>query len=239
MFLYQPNDFEQIFRTEGVWPVRRGLNTFDYYRKQIRPDIFAETGGLINEQGQKWAEVRTIVNPIMMKPANVNAYVPSIDDIARDFIAHIDRMLDSNNETPATFGNDIRRWALESVCFVALDHRLNLANGENTDQRATDIIQAVEDFIDLSFDLELKPSPWRWIATPKFKRLMKSFDVLTNSTLYYIENALAKLEENKAKGTNAENREPSVLEKILKTNKNVAVVMAIDMMVAGVDTVSS
>lgn len=225
-----------MFRTEGIWPLRRGMATFDHYRKHIRPDLFAESGGLLNEQGEKWAHVRSIVGPIMMKPANVNAYIPSVDEIAIEFVANVDKLRDSNMEVPSTFDFELRKWALESVCFIALDHRLNIVTGA-TDSRAADIIKAVDDFINLSYDLEMKPSPWRWIATPKYKQLMASFDKMTNTTMYYIENAIAKL-ENSDKNANEGSHQKSVLEKILKTDKQVAVVMAIDMMLAGVDTVS-
>lgn len=46
--VFDPKDFEAIYRTEGVWPVRPSLETVSYYRKKIRPDIYS-TGGLANE----------------------------------------------------------------------------------------------------------------------------------------------------------------------------------------------
>lgn len=56
------------------------------------------------------------------------------------------------------------------------------------------------------------------------------------TTLYYIDEAIEKFEENPS---SEHNREPSVLEKLLKIDKHVAVVMALDMFLAGVDTTSS
>lgn len=46
---FEPQDYEKVFRTEGPWPVRRGLDTFTYYRTKVRPEIFGESGGLANE----------------------------------------------------------------------------------------------------------------------------------------------------------------------------------------------
>ena len=46
---FDPHDIEKVFRTEGVWPNRRELETLNYYRKQIRPDIYGEVGGLFTE----------------------------------------------------------------------------------------------------------------------------------------------------------------------------------------------
>lgn len=50
--------------------------------------------------------------------------------------------------------------------------------------------------------------------------------------------ALKEIDEKKDKNyINEEFSEPSVLEKLLKIDEKVAVVMALDMLVAGVDTV--
>lgn len=46
---FDPHDIEKVFRTEGIWPNRRELETLSYYRKQVRPDIYGEVGGLFAE----------------------------------------------------------------------------------------------------------------------------------------------------------------------------------------------
>ena len=46
---FDPKDYEKVFRNEGVWPIRRGMETFIYYRKNIRKDIFKDLGGLVTE----------------------------------------------------------------------------------------------------------------------------------------------------------------------------------------------
>lgn len=48
VLVFDPKDFETIYRTEGVWPVRRGLDTVEHYRRKVRPDIFGG-GGLAIE----------------------------------------------------------------------------------------------------------------------------------------------------------------------------------------------
>lgn len=46
---FDPNDIETVYRTEGLYPHRMGLETFQYYRKNYRPDLFKESGGLLTE----------------------------------------------------------------------------------------------------------------------------------------------------------------------------------------------
>lgn len=55
--------------------------------------------------------------------------------------------------------------------------------------------------------------------------------------MHFVDKAIEKLEKNPNKSD--EDREPSVLEKLLKVDRHVAVVMALDMLLAGVDTVSN
>lgn len=45
---FEPEDFEKVFRNDSIWPHRKSLETLEYYRSTIRPDIYAEYGGLFN-----------------------------------------------------------------------------------------------------------------------------------------------------------------------------------------------
>lgn len=47
LFLFDPNDFELVFRTEGKYPVRRGLDTLEYFRSVYRKDWFEKNIGLV------------------------------------------------------------------------------------------------------------------------------------------------------------------------------------------------
>lgn len=176
-----PNDFEILFRNEGIWPARRGIATFDHYRKEFRPDVFKNMGGLLNEQGEPWSKMRSIASPIMLKPATVNAYVPMVDEIAVEFCDRIKTLRDDKNELPANFMYELNKWALESIASIALDKRLHILDGKKEDRnsRESQLIKAVDDFFTLSFELEMLPSLWRYMPTPKFNELMKVFDIMT------------------------------------------------------------
>lgn len=179
--LLDSEHFETIYRNEGVWPNRLGIQTFDHYRKQIRPDVFKNMGGLISEQGEPWAKMRSSVSPILLKPTTVNAYIPGVDDIAVEFCDRIKTLRDDKLELPPKFMHELNRWALETIASIGLDQRLHILDGSVSDKnkRAMELIKAVDDFFTLSFELELKPSLWRYIATPKYKELMKVFDIMT------------------------------------------------------------
>lgn len=46
---FNVEDVVKVFRTEGNFPVRLGMETLQHYRKNIRPDIYGEYGSLITE----------------------------------------------------------------------------------------------------------------------------------------------------------------------------------------------
>lgn len=176
-----PNDFETVFRTEGIWPHRRGIATFNHYRKHIRPDVFKNMGGLISESGEAWGKMRSVVSPIMLKPTIVNAYTPVVDEIAIEFCDRIKNLRDKNMELPAKFLYELNKWSLESIASIAVNQRLHILDGRKNDESspASQLIKSVDDFFTLSYELEMVPSLWRYIETPKYKQLMKAFETMT------------------------------------------------------------
>lgn len=83
---YDEKDFEKIYRTEGVWPVRPHLNIVDHYRLVVKGKKYEQNAGLLVEDGERWYTLRTKVNPIMLMPKTVKRYLPSVDNVACDFI---------------------------------------------------------------------------------------------------------------------------------------------------------
>lgn len=64
---------------------------------------------------------------------------------------------------------------------------------------------------------------------------MDTFDQMTETIMYYVDQAVARLDAKDLSKTDASDR--SVLEKLLLIDRRVAIVMAFDMLLAGVDTV--
>lgn len=110
------------------------------------------------------------------------------------------------------------------------------SNSDNPD--AKKLFANITTFFRTSADLELKPTLWKYISTPKFKKVMKSLDNINEITVKYITEVLKRLEEERKFSKNKPDSEKSILEKLLKVDKKIATVMAMDMLMAGVDTVS-
>lgn len=187
VLITDPNDFELIFRTEGPWPYRRAFEVSRHHRKEVRPEKFNNVGGLMGEHEEGWYKLRSTINPAMLRPATVNSYIPQVDYVANQFCDHIRCVRDEKNEMPAKFIFDINKWAMESISMLALDTHLNLLRDDvpNNDPRPREFIHSLEEFITLSVDLEYRPSLWKYIATPKYKRIIKAMDKFSEYTFHF------------------------------------------------------
>ena len=77
----------------------------------------------------------------MMQPKTVQRYIPTVDRIATDFVNRIRDIRDEKNEVPADFGNEMNKWALESIAYIALDQRLGLLTDLDPDSDGQKLIQ--------------------------------------------------------------------------------------------------
>ncbi|XP_055539504.1 cytochrome P450 CYP12A2-like isoform X1 [Wyeomyia smithii] len=231
---FNPDDFQKLFRAEGPWPIRRTSDSLIYYRKKLRPDIFHGMGGLLSEHGEPWHKFRTVVNPVMMQPKTIKLYVDKVDVVSREFMEIMKSIRDEKNELPADFDQWLNRWSLESMGMLAMDTRLGVL-GEHLSEEAEYILKNIRQFFELTYQLDVLPSVWKIVKTPKFHKLMKALDDLTGIVKSKVDDAVVRLDKNPS----VDNENQSVLEKLLKVDRNIAVLMAFDMLLAGVDTTAT
>ncbi|XP_053945324.1 cytochrome P450 CYP12A2-like [Anastrepha ludens] len=236
LFTFQPNDYQTVFRTEGPQPIRMGLDIVQYHRQVHRPEIFKHAAGLVAEQGEGWAHFRTAVNPVMMNPKTTNVYAPKMNRVADEFLELIKRKRDSHtHEMSSDFESYINYWAMDAVCLVALDTELGMINNSADHPKAKAVIDGMRKFFELLFELDLKPSLWKYVATPNFRRVIRTLDELTEISIHYIDEAIKRDAAQLAQS----DVEQSVLQRLISIDRTVAIVMAMDMMMAGVDTTTS
>nr|QST15059.1 CYP362A6 protein [Diaphanosoma celebensis] len=230
-----PEDVETVFRNEGRFPVRLGFETLKIHRQQ-RPNQFSATGLLV-AQGEDWWKIRSKAQQPMLKPKNIYSYLPVINEIGDDFIDRIRLIRQENNEMKPDFLNEMYRWALESVAVVALNTRLGcLSPTLAPDSEAQKMITAVNtSFLDIT-KLEVGFPLWRIMTTPSLRRLFKAQDFFAETSVKYIN---ATIEKIKSRPEDSD-EEQTILEQLLLRGMSLqdAVVMVIDMLMAGIDTTS-
>ncbi|CAB3372378.1 Hypothetical predicted protein [Cloeon dipterum] len=236
VMIYNADDVETVFRNEGIWPERPSLRCLKYFREVVKKDFFKGVGGILNDQGETWHKSRTLVNPVMMQPKTAKQYAAGIDQVAEDFIAKIPGFRDSKSEMPDDFKNELHKWALESIAVIALDTRLGCLDPDlKADSVPQRMIEAIHQLFHDMHILEVKSIVWTMISTPTFKRFLKNASLLLDISYKYI---IEAVERSKIK--KGDEGPSSVLEKFLERDPDPtrAIVMALDMLFAGVDTTS-
>ncbi|XP_062123392.1 LOW QUALITY PROTEIN: uncharacterized protein LOC133836820 [Drosophila sulfurigaster albostrigata] len=232
-----PGHFEQVIRAEGPWPERQGKSIMDFHRSQYRKDFYQGVEGIISTDGEMWAKFRFTVNPVMLQPKIVRLYYQKLSDVNKEFIQRIREIRDHHTfEVPENFEEEINRWTLESVSVVALDKQLGLINKNRNDPQLRKLFDSINQYFALAAKIELRPSFWRFLPSPQFKRAMQALDNIQEVSGNFVNEALERL---KHEPTEKPEHEKSVLEKLLKIDKKIATVMAMDMIMAGVDTTTS
>ncbi|XP_069672037.1 probable cytochrome P450 301a1, mitochondrial [Periplaneta americana] len=216
VMLFEPDEIEKVYRSEGPFPYRSAFRVLNYYRAFTRKDFFEGVRGTIVSQGAEWQQFRTKVNQPMLQPRSTKMYVGPIDAVAQDFI---------NSYHTATV-------------YIGLDTRMGCLDGRlDPDSEPQKMIEALQTMLECLYKLDVRPSPWKIISTPSWRAFVKASDFFLEVALKYITQATERLKSLPPDS----DRELTILEKVLARAKNpkTAVVMALDMMIAGVDTTSS
>ncbi|XP_034236857.1 cytochrome P450 CYP12A2-like isoform X2 [Thrips palmi] len=222
----------RVFRSEGPLPIRGGADSLDYYFRNMRKHC---PPSLIISQGPEWQTFRSAVNQVMMQPRNTLQYVRPIDRVSQEFVDRMRVIRNDKLEMPPDFSHEISKWALESITLVALDARLGLL--KQPDPEASQMIKAVRCMFDSMYELDVLPSPWKLISTPAYRRFVSSIDFVTQLSTKHVNKAMERLSRLPAD----EERDFSVLENLLIRTRDPqrAVTMALDMLLAGIDTTAT
>ncbi|CAK1578093.1 unnamed protein product [Parnassius mnemosyne] len=237
VMLFDAESSAQILRAENNSPKRPGFMSLEYYRKVVKrkkghSDKYT---GLITDHGQEWRELRSAINPIMLQPKSIKAYNEALDEVAQDMVARMKSLRNENNMIKTKFSEEINLWSLESIGLIALGVRLNSFDFNlPMDSPVRKLIKMVHEFFAVADILDFKPSIWRFYPTKTFKRAMKLYDELENLNAEFIKKTVMRL-----KTENKPDDEKSVLEKLIDVDEKVAVLIASDLLFAGVDTVAN
>ncbi|KAK0095165.1 hypothetical protein PV326_009082 [Microctonus aethiopoides] len=236
VFLYDPEQCKKMYRVEGTWPMRVAIETMKYYRER-NPHFFKGKMGLVSSQGKVWHDFRKNVNQHMMQPRTIKPHVTQVDQVANDFIKRIRKLRDVKTlKLPSTFNNEMNKWALESICVIALDQRIGcLDSALPSNSEPQQMINAVHEMFELFYKLEVSPSLWRLYDTRNLKKLFKTLDTINQIAKKHIDQA--KIRFKKFPKNNADER--CVLESLLNIDEQTAYIMAIDMLTAGIDTTAN
>uniref|UniRef100_A0A1I8NRH0 Cytochrome P450 n=1 Tax=Stomoxys calcitrans TaxID=35570 RepID=A0A1I8NRH0_STOCA len=233
LITFNLKDHEKVFRTEGAYPFRPGNELALEYRLARKDDLYDEDNLGVAGQGAQWNKFRHAVNPVLMQPRYTVLYIEPIAKVNEDFIQRIIQLRDPNTlEVPGNFLTEIKRLAFDSVASIALDKHFGLVRNDDSVPEAQELFDNFQVFATSMYDLGIKPSIYKYFKTPTFRRFEKSMDRITDICRKFVDEALERIEKSGGEGK-------SVLEKLVKIDRRIAIIMAVDMLIAGADTTAT
>ncbi|XP_046970537.1 probable cytochrome P450 49a1 [Vanessa cardui] len=219
VFPFCAEETAKIYRREDSMPHRAVAPCLKHYKQELRQDFFGDEPGLIGVHGMPWSKFRSKVSKALVAPEAAKAAVPSLDDVAVDFLDRMENIMDHNREMPKDFLTELYKWALESVGAWALGTRLGCLSERDTD--AKEIIKNIHGFFHSVPELELSAPMWRIYSTKAYKTYVDALDSFRNLCLKRL-------------------TDKGVCAQIAKSSGDkVATILALDLLLVGVDTTAA
>ncbi|GFU13037.1 ecdysone 20-monooxygenase [Nephila pilipes] len=232
--LFEPDDFETVFKYQGRYPIRRISDFLVHYRRN-RPEKYS-SAGLANTEGDEWERLRKIIAPVLLKPKAIQFLLPSMSRVGDDFVDLLRSVRNPDTFVIENLSDVSYRLALEGVYMMSLDTRLGCLDPDlENNTAAADMILSVkllfESFQELFYGLPL----WKVFETASYKKLDKAESLMYEACSRQIGEAVEKLR-------NSDDDEEGVLRTLIRTNKlddKELIVSVIDLISGGIFTVAN
>ena len=209
--------------------------------RERRPDVYADTCGVVMEDDERWHDVRSKVQQDLMRLKSAMYYIDDLQEVGQDFVNYIRAIRNPEDFTVQDILLESHRWAFESITLVALDTRLGCLK-VNLDPVLKDVFDRTERVLG-SFPRVLTSLPtWKFLpprTSKVFRETEDDFTIILDYAKAKVEAAAEKIKQKNMNEQDADKDDISVLEKMILRNgadSTVPLVMAIDMVFAGIDT---
>ncbi|XP_052267065.1 probable cytochrome P450 CYP44 isoform X2 [Dreissena polymorpha] len=185
--LFDPDYIRLVFQHEGKMPhIVPLMETTQMYRQQRGLSL-----GLGNTNGEEWYRLRSAVQQMMMRPKAVTVYLPFVTEVAEDFVSHLRLIRDCNGHVP-NLRNEISKWNVESAAMTVFEARLNSFK-TSKDSEVQKMINANTAMFTLSAKMKFQLPLYKLFPTPIWKRLVDAEECVLQTSLKYLNEALAKI----------------------------------------------
>ncbi|KAK4877763.1 hypothetical protein RN001_010269 [Aquatica leii] len=237
LFVFDGDEIKKVFRREEDMPRRPSMPSLHYYKEILQKEFFDGNAGVIGIHGPKWDEFRRQVQQIVLPPSTAKKYIQPLNTIAGEFLQKMEESLNENQELPDNFLYEIYKWALESVARVSLDTRLGCLDANlDKNSESQNIINSINTFFWNVAEVELKMPIWKIYQNKAFKKYIAALEDFRILCMKHITKTL----EDTSKLQHKKEEDISIVERIFEKtgNSKIAAVLALDLMLVGVDTTS-
>jgi len=197
LHVFDPEDIKTVYSQEGKYPVVPPLQeTTQMYRAQKEMSL-----GLGNTNGEEWYKLRSNCIQKMLRPKEVSFHLPSVDATARDLLDLINQKRNDRGEV-GELRLEIGKWSIENAAKLVFDRKLGcLDPGSEADKWARKMVDANAEIFKLSGDLKLSVPLYKFLSTPKWRRLVAAEDAFYSEAIALVDEALLRFRSVVESGT--------------------------------------
>uniref|UniRef100_A0A8C7PSP9 Uncharacterized protein n=1 Tax=Oncorhynchus mykiss TaxID=8022 RepID=A0A8C7PSP9_ONCMY len=220
-----PELISQVIRQEGRYPVRTELPHWKEYR-----DMRGQAYGLHVDTGPQWHRIRSVLNPKMLKLAEVSAYAPVIHQVVGDLLQRIEslRLRSQDHTTVPDLTAELYKFGFEGISSILFETRLGCLQ-EEIPKDTLKFIAAANNMLTLSETVLFLPL-WTRNVLPFWKRFVQAWDDLV---------ALAQMDAQVLAGKQVEGMYLTYLLSCDKLTLEEVYISITELLLGGVDTTSN
>nr|QZM07453.1 cytochrome P450 monooxygenase CYP302A1 [Lasioderma serricorne] len=230
VWLFRPEDFESLFRSEGKYPQRRSHLALQKYRLD-RPNVY-NSGGLLPTNGPEWFRLRSVFQKGLSSPQSVQQFSCPTNRVIREWIERVEAMSSSKG---VDYLPELSRLFLELTCLAALDLRLNSFSEKELKpySRSSRLIEAALITNSCILNTDNGPQLWKFIETPLYRKLRKAQEYMESVAIDLLSLKMSIFSETDSKNST------SILDGYLSSPEvdfKDIIGMVCDFLLAGIDT---
>lgn len=229
--LFDPNDFETVFRSDDKYPVREAFMTLAHYNKKYNADI----QGIVTSQNESWHELRSKFQRQMLRPKAVTAYFDNHAKVADELVEKISLIQDGG--IVDDLRGDFDKFAMECVGLVCFNKKFDLLLSKEESEESRQFFEAVNVIMQTSHHEFKRPPLYLLFETPSFKKFVRAQNVIKDIATRYCKHALAKLEKESSVDGEHGDLIPYLMSKTSLSAEKVFTVIS-ELIFVGVDTTS-
>ncbi|CAN9498171.1 unnamed protein product [Ophioblennius macclurei] len=229
-----PELIAQVIQQEGRYPVRSKLPHWKEYR-----DLRGQAYGLHVSDGPEWHQLRSVLNPKMLKLKEVSAFAPTIHQVVADLLDRIEllRSRSPDGVTVSDLAPELYKFGFEGISAILFETRLGCLQ-EEIPHSTLRFISAVNDMLTLSETVVIFPH-WSRSILPFWNRFVQAWDDIYDVAKTLIDKRLTDIERQVRSGEPVEGMFLTHVLLSERLSRSEVYISIAELLLGGVDTTSN
>uniref|UniRef100_A0A3Q2QM96 Cytochrome P450, family 27, subfamily A, polypeptide 1.1 n=1 Tax=Fundulus heteroclitus TaxID=8078 RepID=A0A3Q2QM96_FUNHE len=225
---------EELMRQDDKFPTRGDVSLWTEYR-EMRGFGY----GPLTEEGERWYNLRAVLNKRMLHPRDSAQYSGVINDVVSDFVKRINhlRRASPTGDLVTDVSNKFYLFSLEGIASILFETRLGCLTGE-IPAGTQKFINSISQMFSSNIGVAIFPK-WSRNVLPYWERYITSWDGIFGFAKTLIDNKLEDIEQRVENSQNVESEYLTYLLSNTKISTKDVYASVTELLLAGVDTTSN